>query len=50
MLQEIFFVQQHQISFMKLFILYVAIMPSLLLILLDVLVESYDKAVPLELH
>ena len=45
MLQEFTVIQQYQISLMKLFVLYVAIMAILLAILLDALMETYYKVI-----
>ena len=50
MLHELIIIQWYQMSLLKLFVLYVAIMPSLLSILLDVLMESCNKPVLLELY
>ena len=50
MLYELAFVKQHQISFLKLFFISVAIIPSLMSMLLDALMESYNKSVLFKLY
>ena len=50
MLHELVVVQQHQISLLKLFILYVEIVPCLLLVFLNVLVETHNEMIFVELY
>ena len=47
---ELTVVQQHQISYRKLFVLNMAIIPCLLLILHNLLVEAYDEMIFFKLN